>query len=327
MTHLDADNAVALVLAAHRAFAVTMLGPVISGVDAPEIAQLIQLGFLTEDEAAHGWTVPGVDVPMDPFQFAVMMGGIMADEAAEPGVLRKSWDEVTRLRKISLRRWADRMNYRLRKRIRTGEPSVTTRYTGPDYMTPEEAGAWLSARTRAGVYITQIGDNARVEVRAMVAQAITDQLNWGEFTAKLNARLGAWSRDWQRVARTELQGAYNEGVLAAAMADRGRDARIARVPERDACEQCIRVFIEDGRPRIFGVLEITRNGTNVGRHKDDWMATVWPIHPNCRCDTVHVPPGYGFNSAWQLVPSSEVDKAQVNPHSDPLIKGVDHACC
>ena len=304
---IGADSASTLTLAAHRAFGVAMVGPVEMGVDATEAADLVRLGFLTPKEALRGWSVPGVSIPMDPFQFAVMMGSIMAEESAAPGVLAKSWAELTKLRGKSLRAWVNRVNYRLKRRIKFGEPSTVTRYTAPDHLSPEEAGAWLSARTRAAGYITAIGEDARHEVRQMVNEAIAEQVSWRTLEKRLRARFGVWSSKWERVARTELQGAYNEGAFAAAIATKGFDALIARVPEKDACEHCLRLLLDEkGRPKIFTARELLSNGTNVGKKPAQWLATIWPIHPNCRCDTVSVPAGYGFDDSWNLVPSSMI---------------------
>lgn len=298
------DYAVTLTMAVHRAFALLMVGPVESGVDASEAAQLVKMGLLTREEALHGWIIPGLDVKMDPFAFAVMMGSVMSEEAAEPGELRKAWADVTKLRAASLRKWVSRVNYRLRARMKTGQPSIVTRYTAPEWMSPQEAGAWLSARTRAATYITQISDAARIEVRAIVRDALADGDSWQKLSGKLAGAFASSGRDWERVARTELQGAYNEGVLAAGMTQFGGQARIARVPESDACKHCKRLFLEDGKPKIFDAREIVRNGTNVGRKPDQWLATIWPIHPNCRCDTVSVPPGQVFSDSWALIPEA-----------------------
>lgn len=317
------ETAEALVLAAHRAFLVQMVGPEIAGVSSTEAAELVRVGFLTEDEAAHGYLVPGIIEPVDPFQLAILMGAIMAGESAEPDTLRKAWADVTKLRATSLRRWIDRVNYRLRQRAKFGRVSGMVRYTAPDWLTPEQAGAWHSARTRAGTYITRIAETARLEVRAMVKEAIAGRLSWPAFAAKLNGRFGSWTRDWRRVARTELQGAYNEGVVATAVSSHGFDSLIARVPEFDACEHCLRLFLdENGRPRIFTARELIANGTNVGRRDYEWRATIWTIHPNCRCDTLHVPPGHAFNSKWRLVPVDRVGKSEIPDL--PLL--LDRAC-
>lgn len=299
---LLAENYIMLVAACHRAFLVQMVGPEIVGVTAPEAADLVAMGFLTESEAADGWTVPGIEYPVDAFMFSVLMGSVMVEEAADPGVIYKSWKDVTRLRAASLKKWVDRVRLRLKIRIEEHRPAITVRYTASEALTPEEAGAWLSARTRAAKYITRIGEDAQRQVREIVAAAINDRLSYDQLAAQLTASFGGWKKDWTRVARTELQGAYNEGVVAAAVARSGYDTRIARVPERDACRECKNLFLEDGKPKIFVLRDVMTSGDNVGKRKQDWLGTIWPVHPNCRCDTVAVPAGYGFDRNWNLVP-------------------------
>lgn len=278
---MNPENSATLAFAMHRAFALQMVGPEVAGVGAAEAAQLVEMGLITKSQALHGWTVPGVSPRMDPFQFAIMMAELMVDEAADPGPVTKAWTTLTRMRAASLKKWVERVNQRLRHRIRTGRGSIVTRNTAPDALTPAQAGAWLSARTRAGVYITKIGETARAEVRDMVRDAIANGDDWGTLRDDLDVRYGVWTRDWQRVARTELQGAYNEGVIAASAARYGSGARVARIPEIDACGHCRRLFLDEGIPRVFDLSTIVRNGTNVGRKPEDWRATVWPIHPNC----------------------------------------------
>jgi len=161
----------------------------------------------------------------------------------------------------------------------------------------------LSARTRAAKYITAIGEDIQRKIRAVIADAIEAGDNYKQLADSLATQFGEAQKDWRRVARTELQAAYNEGVVAATVSKSGYNARIARVPERDACQTCKKLFLEDGIPKIFSIRELMANGNNVGKQKGDWLSTVWPVHPNCRCDTVSVPPGYGFDRNWNLVPA------------------------
>lgn len=310
MIQLSPEVADFLTVATHRAFALAMVGPEVAGVGPVEAAHLISLGLITRAQATNGYLVP-TDEPMDPFMFAVTMGSIMVGEATEPGALRKAWEDVTALRSASLKRWIERVNFRLRVRRIAGRPLMAVRrgVVAPAHLSVQEAGAWLSARTRAGQYITAIGDKARIEVRDMVREAVADQLDWRQFEKRLNGRFGVYTRDWRRVARTELQGAYNEGAVAAAVSLGGMEQQIARVPEKDACEHCMRLFVENDRPKLFTARQLISNGTNVGRDSEHWLPTVWPVHPNCRCDTVAVPAGHGFDKRWNVVPLADVNKS------------------
>lgn len=139
-------------------------------------------------------------------------------------------------------------------------------------------------------------------IQQKTAQTIEQHRDADWLASELKHATGDWARNWGRIARTELQGAYVEGVVIDAIRQEGAGARIARIPEPGACEHCRRVFLdEQGRPRIFTAEELVNNGTNVGRKAADWRATTWPVHPNCACDVQVVPPGMEFDAKGRLV--------------------------
>lgn len=189
--------------------------------------------------------------------------------------------------------------------------------------------AWIQARTRAGQYCRGLGNIAQAnaeavvqerwheeaveevdperrarrlrEIREATARAIAEGRTPEWLASELGNVTGEWSRNWLRVARTELQNANNEGVAIETYRAFGPLARVARMPEPDACADCKRVFLEDGRPKVWSLDELVANGTNVGKPRAAWVGTVFPAHSNCRCLTMTVPPGMRFNDRWQLV--------------------------
>ena len=121
------------------------------------------------------------------------------------------------------------------------------------------------------------------------------------FTLTACNRTGDYARNWRRIARTELQGVANDGAAIEALRTYGAEARVARIPNADACPDCRRLFLgDDGKPRIFTVAELVGNGVNVGRARRDWVASLWPVHPNCNCTTQSIPPGMRFADDWGL---------------------------
>ena len=206
----------------------------------------------------------------------------------------------------------------------------------PDFLTDLQKHSWTQARERAGSFVRGLGNIVTVEaetalaevwngeqiereadadrrsemvdiIREETAAATANNSKWRSDTAqklasRLGNRTGDWSRNWERIARTEMQGAYNEGSVLEAIEWDGPDALIARIPEPSACADCRRVHLtRDGRPRVFKASDLINNGTNVGRKRTEWQATIWPIHPNCRCDTQHIPAGMEFDDEWGLV--------------------------
>jgi hypothetical protein len=51
---------------------------------------------------------------------------------------------------------------------------------------------------------------------------------------------------------------------------------------------------------VFTVSELEGNGVNVGRSREDWLPTIFPVHPNCRCDTISVPPDFEVTEDGRL---------------------------
>jgi hypothetical protein len=202
----------------------------------------------------------------------------------------------------------------------------------PPGLGPIHTEAWIQARTRAGEYARGLGNQVSAEMETLVAEVWTEEAVTGpvdeelrlrtveaireetadaiahgrtadELARRLAHRTGDWARDWKRIAVTELQGAYSDGVVIDAIRYDGEDARIARIPEPNACRNCRRAFLDDnGRPRIFTARELMDNGTNVGKPADQWRPTIWPLHPNCVCGTERVPRGLTYNDDWELTP-------------------------
>jgi len=181
--------------------------------------------------------------------------------------------------------------------------------------------AWIQARMRAGEYARGLGnkigedletierelwegeevvhvpeEEAREEARRTIEEKTAEAVAEPRDARWLASRLGQarkdWARNWRRIAETELQAAHNEGIALEAYREDGAEARIVRVPNDDACPDCLRLYLDDdGVPRIFSVLDIVANGTNVGKKRADWQPTLFPLHPHCRCYTIRVPRG------------------------------------
>lgn len=191
--------------------------------------------------------------------------------------------------------------------------------------------AWIQAKLRAGEYARGLGNHIdqwthavtredwagevpvtvpepeyrrqRLEViREKVSQAVAEGQGPEKLASELGNAIGEWSRNWRRIARTELQGARNEGGAVYAYRTWGAAARVCRVPHRTACAKCRELFLDEaGAPRVFTVEELVANGVNVGRKQDDWKASVYPVHPNCICDLVVLPPGRKLDADLKMV--------------------------
>lgn len=128
-------------------------------------------------------------------------------------------------------------------------------------------------------------------VQSVVANAWARHLPANQLASLLTRETGDFSRNWLRIAETELQALFNETVVRAATVRWGAKAMIAFIPETRACTDCKRAYLDGaGLPIIFTVSELLANGTNVGKPKAKWRATLFPQHPRCRCLPMSVPP-------------------------------------
>lgn len=262
--------------------------------------------------------VSGLAVGLDPWHVAIAMGVIHARATGLPsGVLAKGWNDLLAGRSLRLSGWVGKIGQWIKRRMVGQRDELVDFVTRTDqgargearhiptihapWLTPAERRALQAAKERAAVYVTDISDKARTRVQELVTIAIDRGWDKDRLTESLERGWTHSTRRWRAVATTELQGAYNEGTVVHAIDTHGAAARVARVPEAGACEKCLELFLDaEGRPRIWDVAELVANGSNVGRKRDEWKATVWPIHTNGKCGTVMVSPGQEFNASWKL---------------------------
>lgn len=195
--------------------------------------------------------------------------------------------------------------------------------------------AWIQARVRAGEYARGLGSvirhfpedvsregwegeelvapvDAKLResklraIRESTAEAVAKRWTPERLASELGHKTGEWSRNWLRIARTELQAAHDEGVAITGLRNYGTDARAAKVPESSACEDCKRLYLgPDGAPKVFVLTELLDNGTNVGKPREEWAPVVSYTHPNCLCALIIVPPGMTVTKHGALRPESK----------------------
>ncbi len=140
-------------------------------------------------------------------------------------------------------------------------------------------------------------------VKEETARAIEERKSVRKLRSELGNRTGNWRRDWDRVARTELQNAENDAKAARIADEHGAEAQVARVPNPNACPDCREHYLgKDGKPRIFTLDELQDNGSNVGKKRGDWLPVLGTMHPNCHCRTRWIPKGWKYDDEWDLLP-------------------------
>ena len=130
------------------------------------------------------------------------------------------------------------------------------------------------------------------KIRNIIKKKAIDAVQFRQSAAKMASEIGHatgdWERDWLRIAYYVLQNSYNYGRARAIFRDHGDDAEVYFDVLKGACQHCRELYLtdpddEDSAPKIFKLKDILSNGNNIGRKVADWLPTVSPIHPFCRC--------------------------------------------
>lgn len=156
----------------------------------------------------------------------------------------------------------------------------------------------------------EIGESplTREDIKDTVIESIKKRESWRKIVTNLGDKSNDWSRDLGRIAATEKTRALQEGFVRGLAKQQRKDPakiRVAKMPAPTACKHCVALHLTGGPgspPHIFPLSELIANGSNVGKKARDWLPTVGPVHPWCQCEIVHVPEGWVFDDAGQMVP-------------------------
>lgn len=221
--------------------------------------------------------------------------------------------------------------------------------SNPMPLSPVERRAIQYAQHQAGQYAVGLGntfdivagqtiitaasaieqEKMRGQIRDSTAEAIAKRKAMRGLAKDLKWATRDFTRNWDRIATTELHGAHQNGVADDLMGRYGAEVRVAKRPTPDACEHCKRLHLVGGvgPPRVFKLSELQANGTNFKKKAREWQAVVGSVHPNCQCMMIRIPDGWGFDENWDIVPGgdredyeSEADIARAIQEEDQLRK-------
>ena len=151
----------------------------------------------------------------------------------------------------------------------------------------------------------ELEEERRAGIRNATARAIRERKSVADLKSDLGWQAKDWSRDFDRIAVTELQRAHLEGQADAYRAE--GDPWVFKQPRPDACKDCKAHYLgPDGMPRLFRLSELSGLGSNVGRKKGAWAPSLEPLHPHCRCVLVRMPDGWGFNEDGDMIPGGKL---------------------
>jgi len=283
-------------------------------------------------QTVGGMSVPGTIHPIDSFLFAILMGNKMANATPDQLDVMRQWD---------LTRWTSEINDEIIARAKDKGISISDindPTVPPPWLTRRESISYERALDRSGELIKDLGEFIEDDVSQRVgdvweseqsdidfeeeaqkrdldvlpdelAEAVVRGRTSEQLATDLGTASGNWNRNWHRIARTELQGVYNEATVIESLEIYGEDARVARTPDQTACIDCRRVFLQGDTPIVFNVADLVANDTNAGRKRQDWLPTIWPVHPNCRCGVQVIPPGFTMDENWDFVPIEDEEIA------------------
>ncbi len=296
-----------IVEAHHRAFILENFGLTASGLTPADVADLVASGVLTPQAAS---AIVGPD-------------GIVEDAIGD------AW--ITGMILARLREMQEQPQYQGEDLTLDKVQTELEREALP--LGPVERKAIQAARNRAGEYCRGLGNTVdaelrtlaieadtakaekfRAEIREATGEAIARRETISHLKSELGHRTQDWSRDLERIATTELQNATCNGLAdwIEKEADEGEDPEVYKLASK-ACKDCQRLLMnEDGTPKVFKLSELRANGSNYGRKKAAWKATVEAIHPNCPCPLLHRPRGFTFEPRTnRLVPARRTPAAEL----------------
>lgn len=187
-------------------------------------------------------------------------------------------------------------------------------------LTEEEEFALQTVKNRAYTDITSLGNRMRTGLSNVVlknnqSQSVLVQQMIKQKTVKaIELRVGArglaadlaetsqdWEVDWLRIAYYLTHEAYNSGRAQSILKEYGADAEVYFDVYVGACNRCKELYLvdpedPDSEPKVFKLKDIIANGNNIGRKVKDWLPTISPTHPYCRCTINHKKAGFAWDA-------------------------------
>lgn len=122
----------------------------------------------------------------------------------------------------------------------------------------------------------------------------------GSLKQKLKDTSGDGTRDWTRVAITEMSNAIGIASVDRIISDNVDsdldEIYVFRITVKDAktCKWCRRFYDDkDGSPKLYKLSSIMGNGSNYGKKTDSWEPVIGATHPNERCSQmIELKPGF-----------------------------------
>ena len=138
-------------------------------------------------------------------------------------------------------------------------------------------------------------------VRKKTVEAIELRAGARSLASSLGTISQNWETDWLRIAYYLTHEAYNSGRSQGILKQYGADSEVYFDVYPKACEHCKKLYLIDpsddnSEPIVFQLQDIISNGNNIGRKVSEWLPTISPTHPYCRCTINHKKPGFAWDT-------------------------------
>lgn len=246
------------------------------------IAEQLGLNYLTQDEI-NILLAAGVDLD----QFKNNQGII--DHAFLFGILAEAIKD-DRAKKMSYKQFKDFIKSGNFVPLTEAEEYALEQVKNRAYTDIVGLGNRIASGTSN--LIIRSNNSQQASIRKIIRDKTVDAVKYRKTATQLASDLGHatedWERDWLRIAQYVMHEAYNYGRAQTVFKEHGEDAEVYFDTLKGACKWCKELYLtdpddEDSEPKLFKLKDVLANGTNIGRKPQDYLPTVSPVHPYCRC--------------------------------------------
>lgn len=145
-----------------------------------------------------------------------------------------------------------------------------------------------------------------------------------DMVSEIGHKTGDWERDLGRIAEYTLHNAYEEGRAAQLERKSGKDVLVYKDVYPGSCKKCKEAYLtagEGSKPRLFKLEDLRANGNNIGKKQANWVPTLGPMHPYCRCTLNELPEGHVWSEGdGNFVPGKKELKEKVRNRKKVSVK-------
>lgn len=150
-------------------------------------------------------------------------------------------------------------------------------------------------------------------IRGKAIKAVELRKSSRQFAAELAEASQDWEVDWLRIAYYLMHEAYNTGRAQSILKTYGQNAEVYFDVYEGACEECRKLYLEDpddikSKPKVFKLVDIIQNGSNINVKRQNWKPTISPTHPYCRCTINYKDPKYDWDETTRSFSKVKMNK-------------------